>query len=84
MEEADSGGDGIYNEYIIHENGWSARSAKSMSDNIDEACAAGRSGWEFNSIKTGPKKRPESQFAISIGMNSEKWPGLYCFGPFFT
>ena len=40
--EADGSGDGIYNEYIMHENGWKAlprtRRAKSMSDNIDEAC----------------------------------------------
>ena len=45
-------------------------------------------GGRFNSIKKGtekrPEKGPESKFATSICMNSEKEPGLYRFGPIFT
>ena len=45
-------------------------------------------GGRFNSIKKSDEKRmekgPESKFATSICMNSEKDPGLYRFGPIFT
>ena len=44
-------------------------------------------GKRFNSIKKGienrPEKGPESKFATSIYMNSEKEPGLYRFGALF-
>ena len=45
-------------------------------------------GGDSIAYKKGTEKRtekgPESQFATSICMNSEKEPGLYRFGPIFT
>ena len=55
---------------------------------LDERDVVQSPGWRFNSIKKGTEKRtekgPESKFATSICMNSEKEPGLYRFGPIFT
>ena len=45
-------------------------------------------GGDSIALKKGTEKRsekgPESKFATSICMNSEKEPSLYRFGPFFT